>query len=67
MVLRGSHSLKTVYNHKQRLQELLKRSNLGQQSLLQALQEWCQQAESTGIQVLEDFVYRLRGYVRQKA
>jgi stearoyl-CoA desaturase (Delta-9 desaturase) len=67
MVLRGSHSLKTVYSHKQRLQELLKRSNLGQQSLLQALQEWCQQAESTGIQVLEDFVYRLRGYVRQKA
>jgi stearoyl-CoA desaturase (Delta-9 desaturase) len=67
MVLHGSHALKTVYSHKQRLQELLKRSNLGQQSLLEALQDWCQQAESSGIQVLEDFVYRLRSYMRQKA
>jgi len=67
MVLRGSHSLKTVYSHKQRLQEIWKGSDLGQESLLHALQEWCRQAEATGIQVLEDFVYRLRGYVREKA
>ncbi len=30
-------------------------------------QEWCRQAEATGIQVLTDFAFRLRGYVRQMA
>ena len=66
-VLCGSQSLKTVYSHKQRLQEIWKRSNLRQESLLHALQEWCRQAEATGIQVLIDFALRLRGYVRQMA
>jgi len=66
-VLRGSQSLKTVYSHKQRLQEIWKGSNLGQESLLHALQEWCGQAEAAGIEVLRDFAFRLRGYVRQMA
>jgi stearoyl-CoA desaturase (delta-9 desaturase) len=66
-VLRGSQSLKTVYSHKQRLQEIWKGSNLGQESLLHALQEWCRQAEAAGIEVLRDFAFRLRGYVRQMA
>lgn len=64
-LLRGSQSLKAAYRHKQRLQEIWQRSNLGQESLLQALQEWCRQAEAAGIQVLTDFAFRLRGYVRQ--
>jgi stearoyl-CoA desaturase (Delta-9 desaturase) len=66
-VLRGSQSLKTVYSHKQRLQEIWKGSNLSQESLLHALQEWCRQAEAAGIQGLRDFAFRLRGYVRQMA
>ena len=66
-VLRGSQSLKTVYSHKQRLQEIWKGSNLSQESLLHALQEWCRQAEVAGIQGLRDFAFRLRGYVRQMA
>jgi len=66
-VLRGSQSLKTVYSHKLRLQEIWKGSNLGQESLLHALQEWCGQAEAAGIEVLRDFAFRLRGYVRQMA
>ncbi|MGH8832516.1 MAG: DesA/ISL3 alpha bundle tail domain-containing protein [Polaromonas sp.] len=45
-VLRASQSLETVYSHKQRLQEIWKGSNLGQESLLHALQEWCRQAEA---------------------
>jgi stearoyl-CoA desaturase (Delta-9 desaturase) len=66
-VLRSSQSLKTVYSYKQRLQEIWKGSNLSQESLLHALQEWCRQAEAAGIQVLIDFAFRLRGYVRQMA
>jgi stearoyl-CoA desaturase (Delta-9 desaturase) len=66
-VLRGSQSLKTVYSHKQRLQEIWKGSNLSHESLLHALQEWCRQAEAAGIQGLRDFAFRLRGYVRQMA
>jgi stearoyl-CoA desaturase (Delta-9 desaturase) len=67
MVLRGSQSLKIVYSHKQRLQEIWKGSNLSHESLLHALQEWCRQAEATGIQGLRDFAFRLRGYVHEKA
>ncbi|MCA1852747.1 MAG: fatty acid desaturase [Beggiatoa sp.] len=66
-VLCGSQSLKTVYSHKQRLQEIWKGSNLGPETLLHTLQEWCRQAEATGIQVLRGFAFRLRGYVRQMA
>jgi stearoyl-CoA desaturase (delta-9 desaturase) len=32
---------------------------------LQALQEWCRQAEQSGIKVLEDFALSLRGYSLQ--
>ncbi|MGQ0594947.1 MAG: DesA/ISL3 alpha bundle tail domain-containing protein [Gammaproteobacteria bacterium] len=68
MVLRGSQSLEAVYSHKQRLQEIRKGSNLRQETLLHALQEWwCRQAEATGIQVLTDFAFRLRGCVRELA
>ena len=35
------------------------------EKLLQALQEWCQQAEATGVQALEEFAQRLKGYSLQ--
>jgi stearoyl-CoA desaturase (delta-9 desaturase) len=33
--------------------------------LCKALQEWCQQAEQTGIAALQDFSRRLRGFSLQ--
>lgn len=64
-VLRRSERLKTVYDFKQRLQAIWKQSATTQDHLLHALQEWCRQAEATGIKALEDFARRLRGYSLQ--
>lgn len=61
-ILDQSQNLQTVYQYRQRLQELWERTANNQEQLLNALQEWCRQAESTGIQSLEEFSQRLRGY-----
>lgn len=54
--------LATVYQFRQRLQELWKRSSMTPEALLKALQEWCTQAEATGIRALQDFARTLRSY-----
>ncbi len=61
-VLAESTSLQVVYEYSQRLQELWQRRTASQESLKAALQEWCQQAEQTGIQALEEFARSLRAY-----
>lgn len=66
-VLAQSQKLETVYQFRERLRELWERSAPSQEVLLKALQEWCQQAEATGIQALESFARRLRGYSLQPA
>ncbi len=66
-VLSVSQRLEIVYQYKQRLQEIWQRSTATQEHLLHALQEWCKQAEATGIQALQDFSHRLRGYSLQPA
>ncbi|NOX43298.1 MAG: acyl-CoA desaturase [Gammaproteobacteria bacterium] len=62
-----SEQLEIVYSYKQRLQTIWKRSADTQESLLQHLQEWCKQAEETGIKSLQDFAESLRRYKLQPA
>ncbi len=62
-LLEHSQVLATVHLHRKRLQAVWERTAPTQDALLQALQEWCRQAEATGIQALEDFSRRLRGYL----
>ena len=57
-----SSRLKTVYHFKQQLQDLWHRSAESNDSMLRALQEWCRQAEETGIRSLQDFARLLQGY-----
>ncbi len=57
-----SPALTASYNAKLALQELWTRSTLNSELLLQQLEDWCIQAESSGIEALEDFAFRLRGY-----
>ncbi len=64
-VLEQNQQLYTVYHFKQRLQEIWKRSTATQEHLLHALQEWCHQAEETGIKSLQDFARTLRSYTMQ--
>ncbi len=61
-VLSQSETLQTVYEFRRRLQELWTRTYSSHEKLLQALQEWCQQAEATGVEVLKEFAIQLRRY-----
>lgn len=63
--LSQSESLETVYEFRRRLQDLWSRTYASHEKLLQALQEWCQQAEATGVRVLIEFAQRLKGYSLQ--
>jgi len=62
-ILESSNSLRVVYQFRMKLQEIWSRSTASQKELLEALQEWCQQAEATGIEVLHLFSKRLKTYV----
>ncbi len=61
-ILAQSQNLRTVYQFRQQLQAVWERTATSQEQLLGSLQEWCHRAEATGIQALEDFSHRLRGY-----
>ena len=60
-------SLRTVYQFRQQLQAVWERQVASHEQLRTALQDWCVQAEATGIQALEQFARRLRGYGLQPA
>jgi len=61
-ILDSNHTLKTVYHMKEKLQDIWQRSATNQENLLHALEEWCRQAEATGIQALREFSMKLRTY-----
>jgi stearoyl-CoA desaturase (delta-9 desaturase) len=54
--------LKTVYAMKQKLVDIWNRRATTQEHLIQALQEWCREAEATGIEALHNFSQKLRTY-----
>jgi len=66
-ILARFHDLKIVYSYRQQLQSVWASKVTSQESLRKALQEWCQQAEETGISALQEFSRRLRGYSLQPA
>jgi stearoyl-CoA desaturase (delta-9 desaturase) len=63
--LKDNEALNTVYEFRRQLQQIWGRTYASQEKLRQALQDWCQQAEATGVQVLQDFAQRLKGYSLQ--
>ena len=66
-VLENNGTLKTVYVMKQKLQDVWQRSATTQDHLLQALQEWCREAEATRIEALRHFSQKLRTYTLVRA
>lgn len=62
-VLENFQSLKIIYQFRMKLQDIWSRSTASQKELLEALQEWCQQAEATGIEVLVKFTQQLKTFV----
>lgn len=65
-VLENFQSLRVVYQFRLKFQEIWTRSTATQKELLEAVQEWCQQAEATGIETLRRFASRLKTYVPQE-
>lgn len=65
-VLENFQSLRIIYQFRINLQEIWGRSTASQKELIDALQEWCQQAEATGIETLRRFSAHLKTYVPQQ-
>ena len=51
-----------VYHFRVKLQAVWSQKTASSKELVEALQEWCRQAEESGVKVLEDFVLYLRGF-----
>lgn len=66
-ILSSSQHLQTAYRFKQLLQDLWTRSTSSNEHLLQSLQDWCHQAEASGIRALQDFARTLRSYSAKAA
>jgi stearoyl-CoA desaturase (delta-9 desaturase) len=62
--LENSNMLQTVYDYRARLQAIWDNA-ASNDKLLKSLQDWCAQAEASGINALQDFAIRLRGYSLQ--
>jgi stearoyl-CoA desaturase (delta-9 desaturase) len=61
-LLQDRQSLQIVCHFRTRLQGIWQRTASSQKELLESLQEWCRQAESSGIDVLEKFAVDLKQY-----
>ncbi|RMD69580.1 MAG: acyl-CoA desaturase, partial [Gammaproteobacteria bacterium] len=64
-MLSCNQRLRTVYQFKRQLKALWKRSSTTQEAVRSAIQEWCRQAEATGIKALQDFARSLQGLALQ--
>lgn len=60
--LSRNDALRTVYEFRGRLQALWGRTHDSHEHVMQALQDWCRQAEATGLEVLQEFARRLQSY-----
>ena len=61
-ILEKSQVLATVHQYRESLQQIWERTASNQDALLQSLQDWCREAEATGIKALADFSRSLRSY-----
>lgn len=59
-LLQEERTLQLVYQYRQKLQDIWHRTNASQKELLEALQDWCKQAEAAGIQALTQFANHLK-------
>jgi stearoyl-CoA desaturase (delta-9 desaturase) len=62
-LLEAREQLQVVYAYKQSLQNIWLKTASTQKELIEALQQWCRQAEESGLDVLKQFAQQLKGYV----
>ncbi|MGO9446960.1 MAG: fatty acid desaturase [Thiobacillaceae bacterium] len=61
-MLAKSDKLHTIYHMRTELSAIWERSNASKEQLIKQLQDWCQAAEASGIEALQEFSLRLRRY-----
>ena len=66
-MLAHSQTLKVTYEKRLALQQIWTRTSANGHEMLQALREWCAQAEASRIQALQEFAASLRTYSLQPA
>ncbi len=59
--------LRLAYSYRQSLQNIWMKTATSQKELVEALQNWCKQAEESGLDVLRQFAAQVKGYVPQPA
>jgi stearoyl-CoA desaturase (delta-9 desaturase) len=62
-----SATLETVYRFKEELKQVWLTAGLPHEARIQSLMDWCRRAENTGIEALQEFAEKLRGYGLQAA
>jgi stearoyl-CoA desaturase (delta-9 desaturase) len=62
-VLAASATLRTVHEYRQQLVAVWEQANVSNDQLVRQLREWCAKAEASGIEALQEFSARLRGYL----
>jgi hypothetical protein len=59
--------LNEIYKKKQELMDIWARRSKGGEELLAALKQWCQEAEQSGIERLQEFSEQLKLYTLKMA
>jgi stearoyl-CoA desaturase (delta-9 desaturase) len=62
-LLDNCEQLKLVYNYRLSLQDVWNKTASSQKDLIDALQQWCRQAEESGLDVLGQFAETLKSFV----
>ncbi|MEZ5564312.1 MAG: fatty acid desaturase [Gammaproteobacteria bacterium] len=62
-LLENNQALKTVHEFRQQLIAIWEEAHLSNEALVRRLREWCARAEASGIEALQEFSARLRGYL----
>jgi len=62
-LLDNNAALRTVHEFRQQLVAVWEQANVSNEALVRQLREWCARAEASGIEALQEFSARLRGYL----
>lgn len=62
-LLEAREQLRLVYTYKVSLQNVWLKTATSQKELVESLQQWCRQAEESGLEVLRQFAQQIKNYV----
>lgn len=60
-------TLDSVMKYREQLKNIWEKTQNNSSEMVQALNQWCKEAEASGIQALEEFAQRIRSYTLQPA